>query len=92
MKRLIKEGLIAESDEGRWTIKTAIDEAVPVPVLTPALSARFSSRGEADRRERLRDVTHMLAMNAKRAKATKQASRVVLVILVFETFVTHPWQ
>ena len=67
--------------------------AVPVPVLTAAWYARFSSRGEADRSERLRDVTHMLAMNAKRAKATKQASRVVLVIiLVFETFVTRPWQ
>ncbi|MBV8373257.1 MAG: 6-phosphogluconate dehydrogenase (decarboxylating), partial [Candidatus Eremiobacteraeota bacterium] len=32
----------------RWTIKAAIDEAVPVPVLSAALFARFSSRGEAD--------------------------------------------
>ena len=47
LERLIKEGSIAESDEGRWTIKAAIDEAVPVPVLTAALYARFSSRGEA---------------------------------------------
>jgi hypothetical protein len=33
---------------GRWTIKAAIDEAVPVPVLSAALYERFSSRGEAD--------------------------------------------
>ena len=33
--------------EGRWTIKAAIDEAVPVPVLTSALFERFESRGEA---------------------------------------------
>ena len=33
--------------EGRWTVKAAIDEGVPVPVLSAALFARFSSRGEA---------------------------------------------
>jgi 6-phosphogluconate dehydrogenase len=41
-------GRVSDSGEGRWTIKAAIDEAVPVPVLTSALNARFSSRGEAD--------------------------------------------
>ena len=41
-------GRVSDSGEGRWTIKAAIDEAVPVPVLTAALYARFSSRGEAD--------------------------------------------
>jgi hypothetical protein len=41
-------GRVADSGEGRWTIKAAIDEAVPVPVLTTALYARFSSRGHAD--------------------------------------------
>ena len=41
-------GHVSDSGEGRWTIKAAIDEAVPVPVLTTALYARFSSRGEAD--------------------------------------------
>ena len=34
--------------KGRWTINAAVDEAVPVPVLTTALYERFSSRGEAD--------------------------------------------
>jgi 6-phosphogluconate dehydrogenase len=41
-------GHVSDSGEGRWTIKAAIDEAVPVPVLTSALYERFSSRGEAD--------------------------------------------
>jgi 6-phosphogluconate dehydrogenase len=41
-------GHVSDSGEGRWTIKAAIDEAVPVPVLSTALYQRFSSRGEAD--------------------------------------------
>jgi 6-phosphogluconate dehydrogenase len=41
-------GRVSDSGEGRWTIKAAIDEAVPVPVLTTSLYERFSSRGEAD--------------------------------------------
>jgi 6-phosphogluconate dehydrogenase len=41
-------GRVSDSGEGRWTIKAAIDEAVPTPVLTAALYERFSSRGEAD--------------------------------------------
>ena len=42
------EGRVSDSGEGRWTIKAAVDEGVPVPVLTTALYARFASRGEAD--------------------------------------------
>ena len=41
-------GRVSDSGEGRWTIKAAIDEAVPANVLTTALYERFSSRGEAD--------------------------------------------
>jgi 6-phosphogluconate dehydrogenase len=41
-------GRVSDSGEGRWTIKAAIDEAVPAPVLTTALFSRFSSRGESD--------------------------------------------
>jgi 6-phosphogluconate dehydrogenase len=41
-------GRVSDSGEGRWTIKAAIDEAVPAPVLTSALYERFSSRGEGD--------------------------------------------
>ncbi len=46
-------GRVSDSGEGRWTIKAAIDEAVPVPVLTMALYERFSSRGEADFQDKL---------------------------------------
>jgi len=41
-------GHVSDSGEGRWTVKAAVDEAVPAPVLTAALFARFSSRGEPD--------------------------------------------
>ena len=41
-------GRVSDSGEGRWTVKAAIDEAVPAHVLTAALFERFSSRGEAD--------------------------------------------
>ncbi|MFZ4116451.1 MAG: phosphogluconate dehydrogenase (NAD(+)-dependent, decarboxylating) [Chthoniobacterales bacterium] len=41
-------GRVSDSGEGRWTIKAAIDEATPAPVLTTALYERFSSRGEAE--------------------------------------------
>jgi 6-phosphogluconate dehydrogenase len=47
------EGRVSDSGEGRWTIKAAIDESVPVPVLTTALYERFSSRGEADFQDKL---------------------------------------
>jgi 6-phosphogluconate dehydrogenase len=47
------EGRVSDSGEGRWTIKAAIDEAVPVPVLSTALYQRFTSRGEADYQDRL---------------------------------------
>jgi 6-phosphogluconate dehydrogenase len=47
------EGRVSDSGEGRWTIKAAIDEAVPAPVLTTALYERFSSRGDADFQNKL---------------------------------------
>jgi 6-phosphogluconate dehydrogenase len=46
-------GRVSDSGEGRWTIKAAIDEAVPVPVLSTALYQRFSSRGESDFQDKL---------------------------------------
>lgn len=42
------EGRVSDSGEGRWTVQAAIDEAVPAPVLSAALYARFESRGDAD--------------------------------------------
>ena len=41
-------GRVSDWGEGCWTIKAAVDEAVPAPVLTAALYERFSSRGESD--------------------------------------------
>jgi 6-phosphogluconate dehydrogenase len=46
-------GRVSDSGEGRWTIAAAIDESVPVPVLSSALFERFSSRDEADYADRL---------------------------------------
>lgn len=46
-------GRVSDSGEGRWTIKAAIDEAVPAPVLTTALYERFSSRNEAEFQDKL---------------------------------------
>jgi 6-phosphogluconate dehydrogenase len=46
-------GQVSDSGEGRWTINAAIDEGVPVPVLSAALYQRFSSRGEADFQDRV---------------------------------------
>ncbi len=47
------EGRVSDSGEGRWTIKAAIDESVPAPVLSAALYSRFSSRGEAEFADKL---------------------------------------
>ena len=46
-------GRVSDSGEGRWTIQAAIDEGVPVPVLSAALYQRFSSRGKADFQDKL---------------------------------------
>jgi 6-phosphogluconate dehydrogenase len=46
-------GRVSDSGEGRWTIRAAIDEAVPVPVLSAALYQRFGSRGQADFQDKL---------------------------------------
>jgi len=46
-------GRVSDSGEGRWTIKAAVDEGVPVPVLTTALYERFTSRGEATYQDKL---------------------------------------
>ena len=46
-------GRVSDSGEGRWTVKAAIDEAVPIPVLSSALYQRFSSRGEAEYADRV---------------------------------------
>jgi 6-phosphogluconate dehydrogenase len=47
------EGRVSDSGEARWTIAAAIDEEVPVPVISAALFGRFESRGDADFADRL---------------------------------------
>ena len=47
------EGRVSDSGEGRWTVHAAIDEGVPADVLSAALFARFTSRGEADYADKL---------------------------------------
>jgi 6-phosphogluconate dehydrogenase len=46
-------GRVSDSGEGRWTINAAIDESVPVPVLSAALYQRFSSQGESQFADRV---------------------------------------
>jgi 6-phosphogluconate dehydrogenase len=46
-------GRVSDSGEGRWTVQAAVEESVPAPVISAALFARFSSRGEADYGDRL---------------------------------------
>jgi 6-phosphogluconate dehydrogenase len=46
-------GRVSDSGEGRWTALAAIDEGVPAPVTSAALSARFASRGKADYANRI---------------------------------------
>jgi 6-phosphogluconate dehydrogenase len=41
-------GRVSDSGEGRWTLKAAIDEGVPAPILSTAIAERFASRGEQD--------------------------------------------
>ena len=50
------EGRVSDSGEGRWTVQAAIDEAVPAPVLSAALYARFGSRGNADYANRVQSA------------------------------------
>lgn len=47
------EGHVSDSGEGRWTVNAAVDAGVPVPVLSAALFARFSSRGHSDFADKL---------------------------------------
>jgi 6-phosphogluconate dehydrogenase len=46
-------GRISDSGEGRWTLKAAIDESVPAPILSTAIGERFASRGESDFADRI---------------------------------------
>jgi 6-phosphogluconate dehydrogenase len=67
-------GRVSDSGEGRWTIKAAIDEAVPAPVLTAALYERFTSRGEADYANKLLSAMRFQFGGHLEKTAEKQAA------------------
>ncbi len=68
-------GRVSDSGEGRWTIAAAIDESVPVPVLSAALYDRFSSRGEADFGDRvLSALRYQFGGHKEKAAPTKGGS------------------
>ena len=68
-------GRVSDSGEGRWTIKAAIDEAVPVPVLTTALYQRFNSRGDADFQNKLLSaLRYQFGGHVETAPASKGAA------------------
>ena len=67
-------GRVSDSGEGRWTIKAAIDEAVPAPVLTAALYERFTSRGEADFANKLLSAMRFQFGGHLEKKPEKQAA------------------
>ena len=67
-------GRVSDSGEGRWTIKAAIDEAVPVPVLTTALYERFASRGEATFQDKLLSAMRF-QFGGHHEKPTDEASK-----------------
>lgn len=63
------EGHVSDSGEGRWTVQAAIDEGVPVPVLSAALYARFGSRGDADFANRLQSaMRHAFGGHCEKSK------------------------
>jgi 6-phosphogluconate dehydrogenase len=64
-------GQVADSGEGRWTIKAAIDEAVPAPVLSAALYQRFSSRGQSEYQHKLLSAMRF-EFGGHREKAAKK--------------------
>ncbi len=66
-------GRVSDSGEGRWTIAAALDEAVPAPVLSAALYARFSSRGQDDFADKMLSALRYQFGGHKEKAATKEA-------------------
>jgi 6-phosphogluconate dehydrogenase len=67
-------GRVSDSGEGRWTIRAAIDESVPAPVLSAALYERFSSRGDDDFADKLLSaLRHQFGGHEEKAAPGKEA-------------------
>ena len=70
------EGRVSDSGEGRWTVQAAIDEAVPAPVLSAALYARFDSRGDADFANRVQSaMRHEFGGHVEKAAGNPKSGR-----------------
>ncbi|HXW14143.1 MAG TPA: decarboxylating 6-phosphogluconate dehydrogenase [Terriglobia bacterium] len=65
-------GRVSDSGEGRWTIAAALDEAVPAPVLSAALYARFSSRGQDDFADKMLSALRYQFGGHKEKAATRE--------------------
>ena len=65
-------GRVSDSGEGRWMIAAALDEAVPAPVLSAALYARFSSRGQEDFADKMLSALRFQFGGHKEKTATKE--------------------
>jgi 6-phosphogluconate dehydrogenase len=69
-------GRVSDSGEGRWTVAAAIDEAVPAPVLSAALYARFSSRGQDDFADKLMSaLRYQFGGHDEKSAAAKDGAR-----------------
>jgi len=66
-------GRVSDSGEGRWTIAAALDEAVPAPVLSAALYARFSSRGQDEFADKMLSALRYQFGGHKEKTATREA-------------------
>ena len=97
MKHYIDAGRVSDSGERRWTIKAAIDEAVPVPVLTTALYERFTSRGEADYQDKLLSAMRSASAGNWRSPHDSESLRDALVFFGAEILriirtTSTPWR
>ncbi len=67
-------GRVSDSGEGRWTVKAAIDEGIPAPVLSVALFERFTSRGNGDFADKLLSaMRHQFGGHTEKQPAKKPA-------------------
>jgi 6-phosphogluconate dehydrogenase len=67
-------GHVSDSGEGRWTVRAAIDESVPAPVLSAALYERFSSRGEDEFADKLLSALRYQFGGHKEKSASEKGS------------------
>jgi 6-phosphogluconate dehydrogenase len=65
-------GRVSDSGEGRWTVQAAVDEGIPAPVISAALSSRFASRGNEEYAAKLLSAMRYEFGGHKEKSADKQ--------------------